>query len=167
MFNYPEHPETTAWPANYLSERIQKTYANSQLSSAANIKCGVPQGSSLGPMLYLIYVSDVSSILKHCSMKLYADDKVIYASADSPNDALKLVQNELDEFTVWCNANKLSISTDKTKVMLFGSRNIVKNTQLPNLLLMTGFTLLMNTHILEHTSIHFSILKVRQRQHLR
>ena len=129
------HPETTAWLANYLSEREQKTYANGQLSSAANITCGVPQGSILGPMLYLIYVNDVSSILKHCSMKLYADDTVIYASADSPYDTLKLVQNELDEFTVWCHENKLSINTGKTKAMLFGSRNIVKNTQLPNLLL--------------------------------
>ena len=129
------HPETTAWLAHYLSERVQKTYANGQLSSAANITCGVPQGSILGPMLYLIYVNDVSSILKHCSMKLYADDTVIYASADSPYDALKLVQNELDEFTVWCHENKLSINTGKTKAMLFGSRNIVKNTQLPNLLL--------------------------------
>ena len=92
---------------HYLSESVQKSYANGQLSSAANITCGVPQGSIVGPMLYHIYVNDVSSILKYCSMKLYADDTVIYASADSPYDALKLVQNELDEFTVWCHENKL------------------------------------------------------------
>ena len=105
------HPETTAWLANYLSESVQKSYANGQLSSAANITCGVPQGSIVGPMLYHIYVNDVSSILKYCSMKLYADDTVIYASADSPYDSLKLVQNELDEFTVLCHENKLSINT--------------------------------------------------------
>ena len=105
------HPETASWLANYLSERLHKTYANGQLSSAANITCGVLQGLILGPMLYLIYVNDISSIVKHCSMQLYADDTVIYASADSPYIALKIVQNKLDKFTVWCHENKLSINT--------------------------------------------------------
>ena len=68
-------------------------------------------------------------------MKLYADDTVIYASADSTNTALKIVQNEIDDFAIWCQENKLSIDTGKTKAMLFGSRNIIKNTQLTNLLL--------------------------------
>ena len=90
-------------------------------------------------------------------MKLYADDKVIYASADSPKDALKLVQNELDEFTVWCNENKLSVSTGKTKVMLFGSRNIVKNTQLPNLLLNNDRVHIANEYT--YLGVHLSILK--------
>ena len=84
---------------------------------------------------FIIYVNDVSSILNRCSMKLYADDTVINASADSPNTALKIVQNEIDDFAIWCQENKLSINTGKTKAMLFGSRNIIKNTQLKNLLL--------------------------------
>ena len=63
-------------------------------------------------------------------MKLYADDIVIYASADPPYNALKIVQNKRDEFTVWCHENKQSINRGKTKSMTFGTRNIVKKTTL-------------------------------------
>ena len=111
------------WLKNYLSNRKQCTIANNIVSSYRNISYGVPQGSVLGPLLFLIYVNDLTNILTNCKISLYADDTVIYISHGSLRNAIALIQSDLNILNTWCNMNKLTINCKKTKYCLFGMRS--------------------------------------------
>ena len=114
------------WCRNYLTGRRQKTVANGLSSGYLPVTCGVPQGSVLGPLFFLIYVNDLDSILVNCNVKLYADDTVLYQSGENCNIAEQKLQASLDVFSRWCSSNALSVNTKKTKLMAFGSRSKIK-----------------------------------------
>ncbi|CAB4037377.1 Hypothetical predicted protein, partial [Paramuricea clavata] len=76
------------WFESYLNNRVQQCLINGQLSSPKKIICGVPQGSILGPLLFLLYINDMPDSLSHLTPSLYADDTEIYASS---NDCADLV----------------------------------------------------------------------------
>ena len=114
------------WCASYLQNRSQSTIVNNLLSDSLPITCGVPQGSVLGPLFFLVYINDLSHVLIDCKVKLYADDTVIYKSSVDHNMATKDLQRDLDRFCDWCGENKLTVNSKKTKLMVFGSRSRVK-----------------------------------------
>ena len=95
------------WLRNYLSNRSQSTLANGILSTSNRITCGVPQGSVLGPLLF-VYVNDLSSILSNSGQYLYADDTVIYRSGSDLQDTTNLLQTDLNSFGSWYKSNKLT-----------------------------------------------------------
>ena len=66
------------WVKNYLTARYQRTIANNVISKEKLITCGVPQGSVLGPLLFIIYINDISKAVNNSKVSLYADDTVIY-----------------------------------------------------------------------------------------
>ena len=68
------------WVENYLSSRYQKTLCNNTVSSMNKVLCGVPPGSILGPLLFLVYINDMEYILGDVKCQLYADDTVLYIS---------------------------------------------------------------------------------------
>ena len=111
---------------NYLENRTQITNINGTDSNLANIVCGVPQGSVLGPLLFLIYINDLCNVIKNCSTFLYADDTVITSNACDIYDAHTQSQADLDNLADWCKRNKLSINIRKTKSMVVGTRSMVK-----------------------------------------
>ena len=113
------------WCVSYMSDRSQKTLANNMTSDSLNITCGVPQGSVLGPLFFLIYINDMQEALRS-NIKLYADDTILYQSGVNAHEAADLLQADLDRFCKWCSINKLSINTKKKKLMVFGSRSKVK-----------------------------------------
>ena len=115
-----------AWCTNYLSNRSQRTLANGRTSNNQSVLCGVPQGSVLGPLFFILYVNDVKNAVKSADIQLYADDTVIYVSGKNTVDAISKVQPELDKFSKWCTENKLSLNVSKTKLMTFGTRHKVK-----------------------------------------
>ena len=91
------------------------------------VGCGVPQGSVLGPLFFLIYVNDMLPALHDtCKVKLYADDTVLYHSGITADQISGELQHNLDKFSSWCSKNKLTINTKKTKLMVFGTRERVK-----------------------------------------
>ena len=114
------------WIRNYLSNRKQKCTVNGISSREFNIKCGVPQGSILGPLLFLLYINDIDYSLIHSKVLLYADDTVIYANHKEEAYARLWVSEDLNILVNWCNINQLTINKDKTKMMLFGTRNMIK-----------------------------------------
>ena len=117
---------TLRWLENYLLNRKQRTICNNILSQEGNVICGVPQGSILGPLLFLVYINDISNIFENAKFQLYADDTVIYCSGKSMENIIENLQTNMNRFANWCRVNKLTINTKKTKVMCFGSRHNVK-----------------------------------------
>ena len=72
------------WLTSYLSLRKQCTLANGNMSGNLNISCGVPQGSILGPLLFLIFINDIGRDCQYCLIRLFADDTAIYLSDPDP-----------------------------------------------------------------------------------
>ena len=114
------------WCASYLTDRRQRTVVNGSSSGYLPVRCGVPQGSVLGPLFFLIYVNDLDFVLTDCKVKLYADDTVLYQSGENCSIAEHKLQNSMNTFVKWCSSNALTINTKKTKLMSFGSRSRVK-----------------------------------------
>ena len=119
--------------ADYLNNRFQKTISNGNMSAFNKITCGVPQGSILGPLFFLIYINDLQGVLGKNHFHLYADDTVIYCMNEKVEIAEKELQIVLNRFSKWCATNELTINTKKTKTMVFGSRNKVRGSYIPNL----------------------------------
>ena len=111
------------WVKNYLHDRTQCTLANNLCSPSSKIVCGVPQGSVLGPLLFLIYVNDMKNVLCHSNHHLYADDTVIYISSNNINDAVNRLQIDLDKYGEWCIGNKLTVNTKKSNFVIYGTRS--------------------------------------------
>ena len=114
------------WCWSYLRGRLQCTLANGNTSSLLPTTCGVPQGSVLGPLFFLVYVNDAQGAMDDCDVKLYADDTVLCQSGVNGELASGKLQTSLDLFVNWCSTNQLTINIQKTKIMIFGSRHKVK-----------------------------------------
>ena len=105
-----------------MSDRVCRTLVNNELSSESNITCGVPQGSLLGPLLFIIYLNDLVNCVKSCQVQLYADDTVLYFSHPSIHNVETALQADLEKVNVWMSQNKLTVNHQKTVCMLFGSK---------------------------------------------
>ena len=123
------------WLKNYLTDRYQCTLANNIVSNKQLITCGVPQGCVCGPLLFLIYINDLASVLEYCRVSLYADNTVIYLANQNVNDALELVQKDLNNLSEWCTRNKLTINSKKTKYCIYGMRSNIKKSKTINTVL--------------------------------
>lgn len=121
------------WFKSYLSDRQQLTIANNIQSAVKPIVTGVPQGSILGPLLFIIYVNGLTSTIKTAKAIMYADDTVVHmAISKKPTiQEIKIYQTELNKICDWCNNNKLSINAAKTKIMILGTNRRTKNVILP------------------------------------
>ena len=110
-----------AWFKSYLAGRNQVVKVNGSVSTAGNITCGVPQGSILGPLLFIIYVNDMVTSV-NCDLFLYADDSTLLVSGKHPTDIQKSLSNELNSVRGWLEENKLSIHLGKTESILIASK---------------------------------------------
>ena len=109
------------WFKSYLSDRQQTVKANNTESQSEPVTCGIPQGSILGPQLFLIFINDMTNVFKWSKYKLYADDTVFYTSGTDENDLLACqhIQQDLLSLSDWCKKNAITINTKKTKSMTF------------------------------------------------
>ena len=111
------------WIKDYLTHRQQTVVANNHTSQIMYIKQGVPQGSILGPLLYLIYANDLEKIIKKCGFSFYADDTVLYSLSGNFVTAKRNMQKNLNNIGRWCLRNGIYMNTSKTKYMIFGSKH--------------------------------------------
>ena len=111
---------------SYLTNRRQRCQIRNSFSSERLIKCGVPQGSILGPLLFLLYINDLPHCLSKTKPRLFADDTNLTASANSMTDLEAAVNSDLENLRKWLIANKLSLNVAKTEFILIGSKSTIK-----------------------------------------
>ena len=116
------------WFRSYLSNRVFYVSVDNCLSDPGKIGCGVPQGSILGPLLFLIYINDMSQAVES-ELYLYADDSCILFQHKSLHDINRQLNKDFSNICDWFVDNKLSIhfGEDKTKCILFASKMKMKN----------------------------------------
>ena len=112
---------TVQWFRSYLTGRTQVTDIGGTMSEPKGVTCGVPQGSILGPLLFLLYVNDMASAVR-CKLLLYADDSALIASGKNVADIESTLSSELEYVSNWLIDNKLSLHLGKTQSILFGSK---------------------------------------------
>ena len=117
------------WFRNYLRNRKQYVYYNSYQSESHDIICGVPQGSILGPLLFLLYVNDITNASNVLEFVLFADDTTILYSHKNVERQTNVVNEELKEVSNWFKANKLSINATKTNYMILGTPKMTSMNQ--------------------------------------
>ena len=124
-----------AWCRSYLVGRFQSVKNGNDISSELPVTCGVPQGSILVPLFFIIYVNDLLSTFGTLDPKmlLYADDTVLYVSAKTAFTACVSLDNGLSKLARWCSLNKLSINIKKTKCLIVDLQNDTTNYPKPKL----------------------------------
>lgn len=113
------------WFKSYLSNRSQICDYDGVLSEPLQISCGVPQGSILGPLLFLIYVNDMPAAVK-CKVILYADDSSLLVSGRNISQIQETLTDELSNVREWLLDNRLSLHVGKSECILFGTKHKIK-----------------------------------------
>ena len=111
------------WLNSYLSNRTQSVTLNGTVSNSLPVSCGVPQGSILGPLLFLIYINDMHSAFKDCKVHHFADDTNLLFSHKDPEIIRKTMNKELKLLFDWLCANRLSLNVAKTEFIIFRPPN--------------------------------------------
>ncbi|MCU7801060.1 MAG: hypothetical protein KZQ70_13210 [gamma proteobacterium symbiont of Lucinoma myriamae] len=110
--------ETVSWFKTYLTQRQQLVSLSNAQSDLRSVSYGVPQGSILGPLLFLLFINDLPLYTQTVCTDLYADDTTLYDVQESLYDIEKNLQEALNNLHIWCKCNGMVINTDKTKLML-------------------------------------------------
>ena len=130
MYHYGFKNTELMWFKSYLSQRKQVVSYNGVTSSTKVVSIGVPQGTVIGPMLFLLYLNDLSTAVNNACIYIYADDVVIYTSDKSIDVLSRKLQCTLQTVFNWYNDNKLSLSINKCSTMVIDLTNTGQNHKL-------------------------------------
>ena len=109
------------WFKSYLSQREQFVNVNGHNSLSLPITCGVPQGSILGPLLFLLYVNELLNTSSLLTFHLFADDTNLYFSSKNLSHLEANLNNELKSVAEWMKCNRLALNISKTNFIIFHS----------------------------------------------
>jgi len=110
------------WVRSYLSDRTQYCTFGDKKSSTSSVSCGVPQGSILGPLLFLVYINDLGTIFSHFKTILFADDSNLIINGKSLQELETKINLDIPSLTNWLQTNRLSLNLQKTHLMVFGKK---------------------------------------------
>ena len=113
------------WFRNYLTNRTQYVTCRGTDSGPLDVTCGVPQGSVLGPLLFIIYTNDLPNAISHSNCILFADDTTIYYTSDNLQTMARHIEYDMIHLSDWFCANKLSLNVLKTNFVMFAPKQIL------------------------------------------
>ena len=114
--------QSLQWFKNYFKGRKQFVHIDSRSSEELAVTSGVPQGSILGPLLFIVYINDIPRCVKHCSANMYADDTVLYLDGPTVHNLIFYINQDLQCLSEWLEDNNLVLNVSKTKCVLFTSQ---------------------------------------------
>ena len=138
---YGVQNQTITWFKSYLADRQQLCKVNGVSSAKSSISCGVPQGSILGPLLFLIYINDLPTCLDYSTGRSFADDTNLTFSAGDLSVLQSEMSEDLNKIFTWLCSNKLTLNTLKTDFMVIGSRQRIATLEGDIALSVNGITL--------------------------
>ena len=112
---------------SFLTNRKQKCQLGDVITSESSVTCGIPQGSILGPLLFLLYINDLPDCLRQVSPRLFADDTNLTVAGETIEEVELAMNNDLLRIKEWLLANKLSLNVAKTEFLLIGSHHKLNN----------------------------------------
>ena len=116
------------WLKSYLSDRKQFVCINGYNYDLMPFDCGVPQGSVLGPLLFLIYLNDLHKAIQYCKVHHFADDTNLFDTSKSVKNLNKEINHDMKHLNNWLSANKISLNVEKTELVIFKSpRKVLLN----------------------------------------
>ena len=117
LYKYGVHRNLLNWCRDYLTERQQRVVVKGEAFDWLTVTSGVPKGSLLGPLFFIVYINDLPGVIsKDSSIALYADDSKMYRVISTQED-LSTFQSDIDNISDWCKMNKMRINTKKCKIM--------------------------------------------------
>ena len=119
LYHYGIRGPALDWFRSYLGDRFQFTEYNGVQSDKEKIRCGVPQGSVLGPLLFLLYINDLANVSDVIRFILFADDSNIFFHSKNPDDLIDLANAEIPKILKWLATNKLTLNVSKTHFVIF------------------------------------------------
>ena len=129
---YQSDDNSSKWFRSYLTGRTQQTSVTGHLSETAFITAGVPQGSIMGPLLFILYMNDLPPHIDN-NIDMFADDSTLYTSGHNVDDIQRSLRTNLNAVTTWCEDNRMILNVAKTKCMLITTkqrRHHMRNNQL-------------------------------------
>ena len=121
LANYGIRGVTLTWMSDYLTNRKQYVHYNNCSSRFSQVRLGVPQGSILGPLLFLLFINDFPNISPEVEYILYADDSNIFISGPDLDEITDTLSNVLNKIHTWINSNQLILNIEKSNFMIFSS----------------------------------------------
>lgn len=115
------------WFNSYLSARMQKTSFEGVVSEERLVEYGVPQGSVLGPLLFILYINDIHTCVKYGQINLFADDTLLYIKTTNIEDGIQKLNEDLSNMHRWLNQNKLKLNVTKTKWIIISEKKNILN----------------------------------------
>ena len=140
--------------SSYLSNRYQYVNINGCKSTENLINTGVPQGSILGPLLFIIYINDIPSVISKSCINIYADDTAIYFAHSSLEIVQETPQQDMNNIYSWLKANKLPLNLGKTVCMIITTRQMATKNGSPHVEIKLDNCVIENVNVFKYLGLH-------------